>query len=146
MRFVLTNVIESSGDGVFPSALIPSPARSSLDWARMISAAAPTAKADQRQATAATWTGKVVLKKRNDSDEVVLEGHVEQVDHLSFSHDGHLLVTKAQDQRVIIWRVETGKRVLELDEQVTFLGGGADFHPQTHLLAPLSDSPGSIRI
>jgi WD40 repeat protein len=101
-------------------ALVPSPG-ARLDPPRLLAVAADGS-------ARATADGHVV-RLRTSSGKRVLEGHDDDVNAVSFSPDGTLLVSAGSDHDVVVWDVATGAEAFRIDEAQSASVGDARFSP-----------------
>ncbi|KAF9112035.1 hypothetical protein BGX27_004054 [Mortierella sp. AM989] len=64
----------------------------------------------------------------------VLGGHIKEVWYISFSHDGRYLASASEDNRVIIWNLETFKLLCTLEGHTNEVSRCAWSPDDTHLL------------
>lgn len=97
---------------------------------------------------AISFGAKIEIRKIQSKESISLEGHTGRVRHMSFSFDGSLLASKADDQSVRIWRCDNWETVcIFSEEQDTYWAqGGIAFHPQLPQLATLGGKDFGIRI
>jgi GTPase SAR1 family protein len=77
----------------------------------------------------------------------ILEGHTSEVVSVSFSCDGKLLASKANDGWIKLWRCDNWKVIKDIDEpSCTGWQSSIAFHPKEPVLATLGEKDCVIRI
>jgi WD40 repeat protein len=113
--------------------------------------AATTAGPSPARKTASTADGSAiatadgdVIRLRTGSRETLLEGHDDDVNSVSFSPDGRLLVSAGRDHDVIVWDVAGGREAFRLDEAQSATVEDARFSPDGRWL--VTAGPRSARL
>ena len=119
----------------------------SIDLVRASNALGPSPP--QRDVSTADGSARArvdgnLVRLRTASGEQSLEGHKDEVNSVSFSPDGRLLVSAGRDHDVIVWDVGTGRVAFRLDEAQSASVTDARFSPDGRWLVTAGPSrPGS---
>jgi WD40 repeat protein len=119
----------------------------SIELVRAANAQGPTRaqkRAVSADGTASAIVDRKVIRLRTANGAMLLEGHDDLVNSVSFSPDGRRLVTAGRDHDMIVWDVATGRQVFRRDEAQSASVEDARFSPDGRWL--VTAGPKSARL